>query len=104
MKDPAKELKHVLHRNLMMAYKGWWAWHRVVKRYKLGRSKVVLMPGNNIAYNYNALLYLDEMLACHSYDSAVILAVDPVIEKAARLFSDNILAVETISRKKAEQL
>ena len=44
------------------------------------------------------------MLEQHSYEKAVIVSVDPVAAKAAKVFSDKVLATETISRKKAEQL
>lgn len=99
-----KETQKIMRRNLIEVYRGWWFWHRLVKRYRLGHTRVVLLPGENYSYHFNALLYLDEMLSHHQYESAVILSIDTAAAKAASLFSKNILAVEQISRKQAERL
>lgn len=100
----SREIKKLMRHNLWESYRGWWLWHRLVKRYHLGRTRVILLPSGNQRYNYAALRYVDQMLERHNYDNAIFLTVDPVVEKAAGLFSENILAVETISRKKAERL
>ncbi|MCI8479098.1 MAG: hypothetical protein HFE97_12330 [Oscillospiraceae bacterium] len=99
-----REIKKLMRHNLIESYRGWWIWHRLVKRYHLGRTRVVLLPSVNRAYSYPALLYIDQMLERHSYETAIILSVDPVVQRAAPLFSQRILAVETITRKKAERL
>lgn len=98
------EVKKLMRHNLLESFRGWWIWHRIVKRYHLGRTRVVLIPAVKRAYSYPALLYIDQMLERHGYENAVILSVDPVIQQAAPLFSRRILAVETISRRKAQRL
>jgi len=102
--NQSREIKRLMRHNLLESYRGWWIWHRLVKRYYLGRTRVILLPSCNTAYNYAALRYVDQMLSLHHYDDAIFLSVDPVISKAAGLFSKNILAVETIARKQAERL
>lgn len=104
MMEQSREIKKLMRRNLWESYRGWWLWHRLVKRYHLGRTRVILLPSKNRAYNYAALRYVDQMLERHHYDNAIFLSVDPVVSKAAGLFSKRILAVETVSRKQAERL
>lgn len=99
-----KEIKKLMRRNLIESYRGWWIWHRLVKRYRLGRTRVILIPAVNRTYSCPALLYVDQMLERHGYENAIILSVDPVVQQVASLFSRRIRAVETISRKKAERL
>ena len=100
----SQEIKKLMWHNLWASYRGWWIWHRLVKRYHLGRTRVILLPSQNLRYNYAALRYVDQMLERHNYNNAIFLTVDPVVKKTAELFSKNILAVEPISRKKAERL
>lgn len=100
----SSEIKKLMRHNLWESYRGWWIWHRLVKRYHLGRTRVILLPSQDRRYNYAALRYVDQMLERHNYDNAIFLTVDPMVEKVAGLFSKNIRAVETISRKKAERL
>lgn len=104
MGNSIKKLKHTMQGNLVKAYKGWWKWHRFVKKYHLGATKVVLLPAVNTTCNYCALLYLDEMLDEQNFENAIILSVDPIAVKAAKLFSTQILDTLVISRKTAEQL
>ena len=99
-----KEIKKLMRRNLIESYRGWWIWHRLVKRHRLGRTRVILLPSVNRAYNCPALLYINQMLERHGYEDAIILSVDSVVQRAAPLFSQRIRAVETISRRKAERL
>lgn len=102
--NESQEIKKLMRHNLLESYRGWWVWHRLVKRYHLGRTRVILLPSSNRAYNYAALRYVDQMLERHNYENAIFLSVDSVIQKVAGLFSKNILAVENITRKKAERL
>ncbi len=97
-------IRHLMRKNLIDTYRGWWVWHRVVRKYHIGATAVVLMPGTNRQYNRSALLFLDQMLKQRKYDNAVILTVDKVVAACAELFSENIRAVEYISRRRAEQL
>jgi hypothetical protein len=62
------------------------------------------MPSENRDYNFTALLYLNQMLDAKSYKNAVVLTYDPSVAKSANLFSDRIIGVELINRKKAEYL
>ena len=97
-------LKQDMYRALLDALKGWWFYHRLIKKYKLQRTKICLIPDQEGKYLGASLLYLDQMLQVQGYDSAVILTV-PVLKKAeAELFSDRIELLKKISRKKAEQL
>jgi len=93
-----------MRKNLVEAYRGWWVWHRMVRKYHIGATAVVLLPGMNPEYNRSALLFLDQMLTERKYENAVIMTVDEVIVKCAELFSDNLLGVELISRKQAKRL
>ena len=97
-------LKQDMHQALLDACKGWWFYHRFIKKYKLQRTKICLIPDQEGKYLDASLLYLDQMLQVQGYDNAVILTV-PALKKAeAEWFSDNIELVKKISRKKAEQL
>lgn len=99
------ELKKIMRKNLRKAYHGWWIWHCTVKKYHLGRTKVVLLPSTNDGYQYAALRYVDQMLKWHQYDSVLFLTVDEhITREVASLFSEKILDVVQISRKKAEAL
>ncbi len=96
-------IRHLMQKNLINTYRGWWAWHCVVRKYHIGATAVILMPGTNRQYNRSALLFLDQMLKQRKYENAVILTVDRAAAASAKLFSENICAVECISRRKAEQ-
>lgn len=104
MDKEMRKLKRTMRRQLVQAYRGWWFWHRLVRRYRLGRTKVVLLPGKNTAYNYTALLYLDQMLREQGFKNAIILTTEKTVARAAELFSKNILSVELIRRGRAERL
>lgn len=99
-----KAVKKEMHRNLRTALRGWWFWHRLVKRYRLGRTRVVLLPSCNRQYNYAALRYADQMLCFHKFDDVIFLSVDPAVKTAASLLCQQLHAVEIISRKEAECL
>lgn len=86
------------------AYKGWWLYHRIIKKYQAGNTKIVLMPSFKWEYNYYALLYLDQMILQQKYDSALLLAVDKEPLLAAKIFSKKILATHKITRKQAKSL
>ncbi|MEA4924877.1 MAG: hypothetical protein VB084_06135 [Syntrophomonadaceae bacterium] len=104
MQRHLRQVKRQLYKNLFKSYQGWYGWHKLVKKYKLGNTAVILMPSCERDYNYNALLYLDQMLLSRKFDNAVILTHSAVVMKSASLFSDKILGVEKFSRKHAEQL
>lgn len=93
-----------MRRNLRAALFGWWIWHRIVKRYHLGRTRVVLLPSCNRSYNYAALHYADQMLHYHNFEDVIFLSVDPTIESAAPFLCHQLRGVETISRTNAERL
>lgn len=98
------KIRRQMRKNLLETYRGWWVWHRMVRKYQIGATAVVLMPGTNREYNRSALLFLDQMLKNQKYENAVIMTVDQAVASCAMLFSDHILGVELISRKKAERL
>lgn len=105
MSKHLKQVKRQLYRNLISAYRGWWEWHKVVKRKGVDdNTAVILLPSCDREINYLALLYLDDMLNSRKYKNAVILTHDPAVKKCAQLFSSNILRVVAFSRKKAEHL
>ncbi len=104
MQKHLRQVRRQLYKNLFKSYQGWYRWHKIVKKYKLGNTAVVLLPSNDREYNYNALLYLNQMLAVRKFDNAVILTYSNVVIKSAALFSEKILGVEDFSRKYAEQL
>ena len=99
-----KAVKRAMRHNLWEAIRGWWIWHRVVKRYHLGRTMVVLLPGCNKEYNYAALRYADQMLAYTGYGDVIFLSVDPVVKEAAPILCRHVRTVEVISRLKAQRL
>lgn len=98
------KVKRQLYRNLFASYCGWWQWHKITKRKNISNSAVVLLPSCEREINLLALLYLDSMLKSRQYVNAIILTCDPVVQKSARLFSNNIIDVISFSRKKAENL
>ena len=99
-----KELRKQMRGNLLQAYKGWYHWHRLTRKYSLDNAAVILMPSLNKGYNYYALLYLNQMLSQRNFSKALILTFDPAVIRAARLFSEKICGIENFSRKKAEDL
>lgn len=99
-----KAVKKAMRRNLRIALHGWWIWHRIVKRYHLDRTRVVLLPSCNRQYNYAALRYADQMLRFHKFDNVIFLSVDSAVKNAASLLCQQLHAVEIISRKEAECL
>lgn len=104
MQKHLKQVKRQLYKNLFRSYQGWFRWHRIVKKYKLGNTAVILMPSCDRDYNFYALLYLDQLLASRKFDNALILTHSDVVIKSASLFSDKILSIEEFSRKYTEQL
>ena len=99
-----RELRIQMRKNLFRSYKGWYHWHRLTRKYSLDNTAVVLLPSMDREYNYNALLYLNQMLEQRNFSKALILTFDPAVIRAARLFSEKICEVENFSRKKAEDL
>ena len=99
-----KQVRRQLYRNLWNSYRGWWQWHRLCKKYRIRDTAVVLMPSQNRNYNFNALLYLNQMLDVRGFRNALVLTLDDGAAKAAGLFSDRISAVVPFSRKQAEHL
>lgn len=99
-----KEVKRQLYKNLISAYRGWWQWHKIVKKKDVKNTAVILLPSCERETNLLALLYLDAMLEKRSFQNAIILTHDPVVKKCAPLFSQRILRVISFSRKKAEHL
>lgn len=97
-------LRHLMRKNLIKTYRGWWVWHRIVRKYHIAATAVVLMPGANREYNRSALLFLDQMLRQRRYENAVIVTTDQAAAACAGLFSENICGVECISKKQAGQL
>ena len=104
VKKHLKEVKRQLYRNLIAAYRGWWEWHKIVKKKDVGNTAVILLPACDKEINLLSLLYLDAMLKRRKHQNAVILTHDPVVQKCAHLFSKKILRVIPFSRKKAEDL
>jgi hypothetical protein len=104
MQKHLHQVKRQLYINLFKSYLGWYHWHRLVKKYKLGNTAVILMPSCDRDYNYNALLYLDQMLKSRKFDNAVILTHSEEVMKSAHMFSEKILGIERFSRKRAEHL
>lgn len=104
VKKHLKTVKRQLYLNLISAYRGWWQWHKIVKKRDVGNTAVVLLPDCDREINLLALLYLDAMLKARKHKDAIILTHDPVVQRCAHLFSHNILRVIPFSRKKAEHL
>lgn len=102
--QPLRNVKKAMRRNLRRALHGWWLWHRLVKRYHLGRTRVVLLPACDNACNCAALCYADQMLRFHNFQDVIFLSVDPAVKTAAPLACQNLRAVEVLSRKNAEDL
>lgn len=100
-----KEVKRQLYRNLVSAYRGWWQWHKIIKRKGVqSNTAVILLPSCERETNLLALLYLDAMLESRNQLNAVILTHDTAVIAGARLFSDKILHIIPFNRKKAEDL
>ena len=104
VKKHLKGIKRQLYKNLFASYRGWWQWHKIVKRKGVGNTAVILLPTCDREINRLGLLYLDDMLTSRKYTNAVVLTHDPAVLKCAALFSRNILATISFSRKKAEDL
>lgn len=86
------------------AYKGRRWWKKLISKYQIDNTAVILMPSKNQEDNYFALLYLDQMIESRKYDNALILTYDPVVKKCAYMFSKKIIDVKYFSREKAEDL
>jgi hypothetical protein len=102
-----REVRRQLRRNLFKAYRGWWYWRKLLKKYKkddIKNTAVILLPEIHDRDNYFALRYLDQMLNQHKFRRALILTHNGAAEKCASLFSDKITAVVHCPRKKAEEL
>lgn len=104
VKKHLKTVKRQLYRNLIASYRGWWQWHKIVKKKDVSNTAIVLLPDCDSETNLLALLYLDTMLEKRKYKNAIILTHNPVVQNCAHLFSKNILRVIPFSRKKAEDL
>ena len=86
------------------AYKGRRWWKKLVSKYQIDNTAVILMPSKDSEINFYALLYLDQMIKSRNYDNALILTYDPVVKKCAYMFSQMIIDVKFFSREKAEDL
>ena len=107
VKRHLRQIRHLLYRNLIEAYRGWWYWRTILKKYKkteIKNTAIVLLPNTDKTENYLALQYLDQMLDQHSFTKAIILTHNEKVENLHHSFSDKITAVEFCPRKKAEQL
>lgn len=107
VKSHLRQVRRLLYRNLFEAYKGWWYWRGILKKYKktdIKNTAIVLLPNAEKADNYLALRYLEQMLDQHGFTKAIILTHDERVQKLHHLFTDKITAVEFCPRKKAEQL
>jgi len=102
-----RQVKRQLYKNLLISYRGWWYWHKLVSKYKKqdeGNWAVVLLPDTNERDNYLSLLYLNRMLGQHKRSRAIILTHSEIVAKTAGLFSNKIVDIVWFSRKKAESL
>lgn len=97
-------MKLQLYKNLFKAYQGWWRWHKICKKYRLGNTAVILMPSEDRDNNFHALLYLDELLKRRGWEDAVVLSCDEVSVKSAEYLAKNLKKAAYISRKHAEQI
>lgn len=104
VKKHLKDVKRQLYKNLIASYRGWWQWHKIVKKKDVNNTAVILLPDCDQETNLLALLYLDIMLKRRKHQNAVILTHDPAVEKCAYLFSKNILRVIPFSREQAKDL
>ncbi|EHL04232.1 hypothetical protein HMPREF0322_05152 [Desulfitobacterium hafniense DP7] len=102
-----RKVKRQLYRNLLIAYRGWWYWHKLLKKYKkqgVHNWAVILLPDTNERDNYLALLYLDHMLSQHKFVKALVLTHSETVLKTAGLFSKRIADIVRCSREEAEAL
>lgn len=88
VKKHLKGIKRQLYKNLFASYRGWWQWHKIVKRKGVGNTAVILLPTCDREINRLALLYLDDMLTSRKYTNAVVLTHDPAVLKCAALFPE----------------
>lgn len=105
MSKHLRQVKRQLYINLIASYRGWWQWHKIVKKKGVeGNTAIILLPSVERENNFLSLLYLDAMLKKRGFKNAVILTHDPMVKKTADMFSKNILFVKEFSRKKAKDL
>jgi len=107
VKKHLRDVKKLLFQNLVSAYRGWWLWHKLTKKYKKhGGSNwaYILLPDTNERDNYLSLLYLEQMLSHHKFSKAVILTHNAQVHKLAPLFPAQIAEVVECSRIEALQL
>lgn len=93
-----------LYKNTRRARKGRQLWRKLISRYSIDNTAVILMPSTDSEINFYALLYLDQMIESRNFDDALILTYDPVVNKCAYMFSKKIIDVKYFSREKAEDL
>lgn len=93
-----------LYKNTRRARKGRQLWRKLISRYSIDNTAVILMPSTDSEINFYALLYLDQMIESRNFDDALILTYDPVVNKCAYMFSKKVMDVKYFSREKAEAL
>ena len=103
-----RKIRWQLFKNLISAYRGWFSWRGLIRKYKkdeVTHSAVILMPkADDDISNYLALRYLDQMLDGRGYKKALLLTNSNVVIKTADMFSKRIINAVRYSRKKAERL
>ena len=105
MEESLKQMRRQMRANLKKAFKGWRQWYKLVRLQGVaGHTLFLLLPGDDAEVAYYALKHLDNVLDNRQMVNAVVLAHDPVVLKAAPLFSKRILHAVPFSREQAEQL
>lgn len=107
VKKHLRQVKRKLYQNLIKAYKGWWYWHTLMRKYKkkdIKNTAVILIPDTNLRDGYLALLYLEKMISQHKFKKALILTHNEIVKESAQFFSKRILDVVHCPRDMAEKL
>lgn len=103
--NPVGKVKRELKKSKREVKKGWFLWSLLMKTHKeIQNTAVILMPSKNDAYNYYAMLYVNQYLNKIERENAVILTHDKRVIRDAKNFSPNITSVIPWSRKKAKLL
>lgn len=89
---------------VILAFRGWKVWHNICKKYLKYDSMLIFIPSIQPKYNYCSMLYLDDLLRARGYNSAVLLTVDPEMEKVAHKYTSKITKILNCTESSAKCL
>ena len=98
-------VKDVLNKKQRVARTAQREWKALLRQAALGPNDYfVLFPTENREYNTNGIKYLDTFLLRVGGNEAVVLTVDPWVQREAHLYSKCIKSIALCNREKAGHL